>query len=212
MDWITGRRYAWPILVALVIFAILNAAASPAFTDSVNWNGMLIGAAPFIITAMAQTAVVMSGDGGVDLSVGPLAGLVNALIASVLVPHGWTDPFSIVGATLLVGVASGLLNGIMVAVVRVQPIIATLGTYLAYQGTTLEMMPMAGGQAPDWLVSLANSRGGVPGVERGRRARAARANGRANRVNRPRVASDESHGPLICRAGCGERPARQFAE
>ncbi|HXD91458.1 MAG TPA: ABC transporter permease [Candidatus Binataceae bacterium] len=147
-----------------MIFAILNAAASPAFTDSGNWNGMLIGAAPFIITAMAQTAVVMSGDGGVDLSVGPLAGLVNALIASVLVPHGWTDPFSIVGATLLVGVASGLLNGIMVAVVRVQPIIATLGTYLAYQGITLEMMPMAGGQAPDWLVSLANSRGGIPGV------------------------------------------------
>jgi ribose transport system permease protein len=164
MSWIMTRRYAWPILVALVIFAGLNAAASPAFTDSGNWNGMLIGAAPFIITAMAQTAVVMSGDGGVDLSVGPLAGLVNALIASVLVPHGWTDPLSLVGATLLVGVASGLLNGIMVAVVRVQPIIATLGTYLAYQGITLEMMPMAGGQAPDWLVALANSRGGVPGV------------------------------------------------
>jgi len=164
MSWITTRRYAWPILVALAIFAGLNAAASPAFTDSGNWNGMLIGAAPFIITAMAQTAVVMSGDGGVDLSVGPLAGLVNALIASVLVPHGWTDPVSIVGGTLLVGVASGLLNGIMVAVVRVQPIIATLGTYLAYQGITLEMMPMAGGQAPDWLVAIANSRGGVPGV------------------------------------------------
>ena len=98
MSWITTRRYAWPILVALAIFAGLNAAASPAFTDSGNWNGMLIGAAPFIITAMAQTAVVMSGDGGVDLSVGPLAGLVNALIASVLVPHGWTDPVSIVGA------------------------------------------------------------------------------------------------------------------
>jgi ribose transport system permease protein len=160
MSWITSRRYAWPIPVALVIFATLNAAASPAFTDSGNWNGMLIGAAPFIITAMAQTAVVMSGDGGVDLSVGPLAGLVNALIASVLVPHGWTDPVSIVGASLLVGVASGLLNGIMVAVVRVQPIIATLGTYLAYQGITLEMLPMAGGQAPDWLVALANSRGG----------------------------------------------------
>src|ERR1700735_4139845 len=164
MSWIMTRSDAWPILVALVIFAGLNAAASPAFTDSGNWNGMLIGAAPFIITAMAQTAVVMSGDGGVDLSVGPLAGLVNALIASVLVPHGWTHPLSLVGAPLPVWLASGLLNGIMVAVVRVQPIIATLGTYLAYQGITLEMMPMAGGQAPDWLGGLGNSRGGVPGV------------------------------------------------
>ena len=126
---------------------------------------MLIGAAPFIITAMAQTAVVMSGDGGVDLSVGPLAGLVNALIASVLVPHGWTDPCLPRSAPpCLLASLRAFLNGIMVAVVRVQPIIATLGTYLAYQGITLEMMPMAGGQAPDWLVALANSRGGVPGV------------------------------------------------
>jgi hypothetical protein len=36
MSWIMTRRYAWPILVALVIFAGLNAAASPAFTDSGN--------------------------------------------------------------------------------------------------------------------------------------------------------------------------------
>ena len=121
---------------------------------------MLIGAAPFIITAMAQTPSVMSGDGGVDLSVGPLAGLVNALVAVGARSSRLDRPgLSIVGATLLVGVASGLLNGIMVAVVRVQPIIATLGTYLAYQGITLEMLPMAGGQAPDWLVALANSQG-----------------------------------------------------
>lgn len=164
MSWIMKRSYAWPILAALVVFTILNAAASRAFTDPGNWNGMLISATPFIITAMAQTAPVMSGDGGVDLSVGPLAGLVNALITAVLAPHGFADPFSIIGASLLIGVLSGLLNGFMIAVVRVQPIIATLGTYLAYQGITLEMLPMAGGQAPEWLVALANGHGAVSGA------------------------------------------------
>ena len=79
MNWIANRRYAWPILIGLLAFIGLNAAVSRAFTDPHNWNGLLIGAAPFIITAMAQTAPVMSGDGGVDLSVGPLAGLVNEL-------------------------------------------------------------------------------------------------------------------------------------
>ncbi len=164
MSWIMKRSYAWPILAALVVFTILNAAASRAFTDPGNWNGMLISATPFIITAMAQTAPVMSGDGGVDLSVGPLAGLVNALVTAVLVPHGFADPLSIIGASLMVGVLSGLLNGFMIAVVRVQPIIATLGTYLAYQGITLEMLPMAGGQAPQWLVALANGHGAVSGA------------------------------------------------
>jgi ribose transport system permease protein len=152
------------VLAALAIFLALNAAASHAFLDPANWNGMLVGAAPFIIVAMAQTAPVLSGDGGIDLSVGPLAGMVNALIAAVLVPHGWADPAAIIGIALGVGILSGLLNGLLVAVLRLQPIIATLGTFLAYQGATLELLPQAGGTAPDWLRGLAGTYGGVPGV------------------------------------------------
>ena len=164
MNWIKARSYAWPVLIAALIFTVLNALVSPAFTDASNWNGMLIGMVPFIIIAVAQTAPVMSGDGGIDLSVGPLAGLVNALVASVLVPHGWSDPFTIIAASLGVGVLSGLVNGFMISVVRVQPIIATLGTYLAYQGITLEMLPMAGGAAPGWLTNLTSVYFGVPGM------------------------------------------------
>lgn len=164
MKWLADRSYAWPVLAAMVIFTVLNAVASPAFTDTSNWNGMLIGVAPFILTAMAQTAPVISGDGGIDLSVGPLAGLVNALVTSILVPSGWSDPVTIIGISLGVGILSGLLNGFLIAVVRVQPIIATLGTFLAYQGITLEMLPMAGGQAPAWLVGIAGTFGGLSGM------------------------------------------------
>lgn len=164
MNWIARRSYAWPVLVAVVVFTALNAIASPAFTDSSNWNGMIIGVAPFILTAMAQTAPVMSGDGGIDLSVGPLAGMVNAMVTSILVPSGWGDPATIIAASLGVGILAGLLNGVLIAVVRVQPIIATLGTYLAFQGLTLEMLPMAGGQAPAWLVGIAGSFGGISGM------------------------------------------------
>ncbi|RUU80614.1 ABC transporter permease [Mesorhizobium sp. M7A.F.Ca.MR.362.00.0.0] len=164
MKWLGDRSYAWPVLIAVVIFTALNAFASPAFTDVTNWNGMLIGVAPFIITAMAQTAPVLSGEGGIDLSVGPLAGLVNAMVTSILVPNGWADPVTIIGASLGVGILSGLLNGFLIAVVRVQPIIATLGTFLAFQGITLEMLPMAGGLAPQWLLGLAGSYGGLSGM------------------------------------------------
>ena len=164
MMWLARRSYAWPVIAAVTVFALLNALASPAFLSPANWNGLLVGAAPFIILAMAQTPPVLSGDGGIDLSVGPLAGMVNALVTSVLVPNGWSDPISVLGISLAVGIASGLLNGFMIAVVRVQPIIATLGTFLAYQGITLEMLPMAGGMAPDWLRWLSASHAGIPGV------------------------------------------------
>lgn len=164
MSWFRARSYAWPVLAALAVFLGLDALASRAFLDPANWNGMLVGAAPFILTAMAQTAPVLSGDGGIDLSVGPLAGMVNALITAWLVPHGVSGPALILGAAIGVGILSGLLNGLLVAVVRVQPIIATLGTFLAYQGITLELLPQAGGAAPDWLRALAGTYFGVPGV------------------------------------------------
>lgn len=164
MTWFASRSYAWPVLAALVVFLALNSLASSAFTTPANWNSLMIGAAPFIITAMAQVVPVLSGDGGIDLSVGPLAGMVNALVAAILVPSGWSDPFSVLGIALGIGILSGLLNGIMIAVVRVQPIIATLGTFLAYQGITLEMLPMAGGQAPGWLGGLVQTHAGIPGI------------------------------------------------
>lgn len=164
LSWLRDRGYAVPVSIATVIFIVLNGFASPAFIDPSNWNGLLVGAAPFIITAMAQTAPILSGDGGIDLSVGPLAGLVNALIAGFLVPHGWSDPVTVVTFTLGVGLLSGLVNGAMIAVLRVQPIIATLGTFLIYQGLTLEVLPMAGGAAPDWLRGLALAHMGIPGV------------------------------------------------
>ncbi|MDR3496681.1 MAG: ABC transporter permease [Ancalomicrobiaceae bacterium] len=164
MNWLRTHSYAAPVLAALVIFLILNALASPAFLDPDNWNGLLVGAAPFIIIAMAQTPAILSGDGGIDMSVGPLAGVVNALVTVTLMSRGWSDPISIIGCSLAVGVVSGLINGVLIAVVRVQPIIATLGTYLVYQGLAVEILPMAGGTAPEWLRDLAGTYAGVPGM------------------------------------------------
>ncbi len=164
MTWVRTHSYALPVAGALVVIVVLNAMASPGFIQPDNWNGLLIGAAPYIITAMAQTPPVLSGDGGIDLSVGPLAGLVNALITTTMMAHGISDPVTVVGCTVGVGILSGLINGALVAVVRVQPIIATLGTYLVYQGLALEILPMAGGVAPDWLRGLAGTYAGVPGI------------------------------------------------
>ncbi|HEX4111813.1 MAG TPA: ABC transporter permease [Stellaceae bacterium] len=158
------RGYAWPALVGCLILLIANEIANPTFIYQDNWQSVMLAAAPFILTALAQTAPVLSGNGGLDLSVGPLAGLVSAVIASTLGRNGITDPVSTIAAALGIGVASGLFNGILVAVARVQPIIATLGTFLVYQGLTLEVLPTAGGVAPPWMHILVGGFLGVPGV------------------------------------------------
>ncbi len=162
--WRMGRRdYAWPALAAVTVLVVLNTIAAPSFIAPDNWVGVLATASPFIVMAMAQAAPVLSGNGGLDLSVGPLAGLVNAVIVAELVPNGFDGPVAVIGMSLVLGILSGLLNGFLVAVVRIQPIIATLGTFVAYQGLTLNVLPSPGGSVPDWLHRLSGNVGFVPG-------------------------------------------------
>jgi ribose transport system permease protein len=65
---------------------------------------------------------------------------------------------------LAIGLASGLLNGFLVTIVGVQPIIATLGTFLTYQGLTLEVLPIPGGSAPEWMQVISGNVVGIPGI------------------------------------------------
>ena len=158
------QAYYWPALAGFAILFVANIVANPIFIEHDNWRPVLLGAAPFILTTWAQTVPIMSGNGDLDLSVGPLAGLVNAVLAYTLPSMGITDPFSMIGIALAIGLASGLLNGFLVTIVRVQPIIATLGTFLTYQGLTLELLPIAGGSAPPWMSVISGNILGVPGV------------------------------------------------
>ena len=63
-------------------------------------------------------------------------------------------PSRYVAAALLVGVLIGAVNGFLAAYVRVQPIVATLGTYLILTGITLTIVPAPMGTIPLWLKSL----------------------------------------------------------
>ncbi len=161
--WLRQRVYAVPVLATALLTIVLNIVLNPSFADPSNWAQVLAAATPFMVTAMAQAVPILSGDGGIDLSVGPLAGLVNAVLVAVLVPAGLDGPLPMLGATLAMGVTAGLLNGLLVCWLRVQPIIATLGTFLAFQGLTLEILPTAGGTAPAWLRAWSADVGGVPG-------------------------------------------------
>jgi ribose transport system permease protein len=117
-----------------------------------------------VLTAMAVTLPVLSGNGGIDLSVGPLAGFMSVLIAAVLVPAGITTPQLIIPIVIVFGALTGAINGLLVAYVRLPAIIATLGMYLFYQGLGTEVLPEAGGSVPVWLVKLNGSFGPVPAV------------------------------------------------
>ena len=124
--WFT--RYA--IVVALAAECLLLAVATDSFFSSANLSNVLRQNAFTAILAAGMTFVILTA--GIDLSVGSVVGLSGVICADLLV-HGHALPVAI-GAGLLVGLATGALNGAAVTVLRVPAFIATLATMLIVRG------------------------------------------------------------------------------
>ncbi|CCV12025.1 ABC transporter permease [Mesorhizobium sp. STM 4661] len=141
--------------VLLVVLLAVNLALNPARFQPGSWGALIGLAAPLIGAAIASTPVILAGRGGIDISVGPLMGFVNAVVIQVLfLGAGISSPLILVPAALLVGALVGAANGFLATIVRIQPIVATLGTYLILTGVTLTILPAPIGPAPAWLKAL----------------------------------------------------------
>ncbi len=139
-------------IVLLAVNIILNTAR---FVPSA-WGTTLGLAAPLIVASVASMPAILGGRGGIDVSVGPLMGFVNCIIVEVMLTRlGIASPFIVIPAALAIGAVIGLVNGLLAAVVRIQPIVATLGTYLVLSGLTLTILPAPSGTVPAWLRELA---------------------------------------------------------
>jgi ribose transport system permease protein len=118
------------VLIALLIaLAGLIEVIRPGAVNA-NWvSNILEFAAPLGILAAGQTLVVITG--GIDLSVANVATAAAYIMASQS-PYGVTRAI-VLG--LLVGVAVGVVNGLGVAIFRVQPLIMTLAMGLVVTGS-----------------------------------------------------------------------------
>ncbi len=161
---VAANTYAVVPLVLGIGLFIANAAVQPAFLSHSNWASTMGVLCPFILTACAQAVPVLSGNGGLDLSVGPFTGFVTVMIAKVFVPHGMSSAAILVPVVCAFGLAAGAVNGFLIGYLRLPPIIATLGTYLFYTGIATHVLPSPGGEVPKWLAKLDASYGPIPGV------------------------------------------------
>lgn len=164
MSGLLGARPELRLAAGLcLMLLLLNMWLNPARFALANLGATLGLAAPMILAACASLPPILSGRGGIDLSVGPLMGLVNVIVVRWLVEGlGWTSPLAIIPAVLLIGLASGAINGFTAAYVRIQPIVATLGTSLLYAGLALTISPSPAGTAPAWIKALAGGWSWLP--------------------------------------------------
>jgi len=134
-----SRRQTARITVnsGLVIFVVLYAAIAflqPNYLEPGLFMNFLRRAAPLVILACGQLYVILTG--GFDLSMGAVATLV-VLAASILIDGDPDATWAVIGALYAMGIAVGLVNGLVIAFLKVPSIIATLGTMLLVNGLAL---------------------------------------------------------------------------
>lgn len=91
---------------------------------------------PLCILGLAELLVMVSGRGGIDLSVGAMVSLTGMAFGYTVSEWGWS-PLLAVPATLAAGALLGAVNGFLVARLGFPALIATLATYYAYSSIAL---------------------------------------------------------------------------
>jgi ribose transport system permease protein len=121
---------------ALIVLVLLFIAASiryQYFLTPYNINSFLSYNAIFVLLAVGETFVIMSGSGGIDISLGSVVAL-SAVVAARVSDHGlWIALLAVLGVGLVVGV----INGLAITWLRVPPFIATLAMLLGARGMAL---------------------------------------------------------------------------
>ncbi|MGZ2442433.1 monosaccharide ABC transporter membrane protein (CUT2 family) [Sinorhizobium medicae] len=135
------RNYAGRLLpqcIALVIIVIAISIVFPGFLNLQIQNGRLYGSlidilnrgAPVVLLAIGMTVVIATK--GIDLSVGAVMAICGAVAASLITSgHSLAETLL---ATLAIGILCGIWNGVLVAFLDIQPIIATLVLMVAGRG------------------------------------------------------------------------------
>ncbi len=135
----TLRRYLTPPLIALLLAIALFFAGGFINPDFINVTQAIniVRLAAFLgIIAAGQTLVIVSGGEGIDLSVGAVVTLAAILTFRIT---GGDNNLVGVGllASLSAGFIVGLLNGIGIALLRIPPLVMTLGMTGVVSGTIL---------------------------------------------------------------------------
>ena len=136
--------------VILAIYLALFGAAKGTMPGGFELTSTVNNGTPLVFAALGQSLVILTG--GMDLSVGGLMDLTNA-IAATQMGDGTGDIVLWSVIILLVGAATGLVNGVLVAYGRLQPILVTLGTLAILQGLALKVLPQPGGTVPPRLTA-----------------------------------------------------------
>lgn len=145
-----GTLMALAIFLVMFVLYVANhpAGFTPNVVQTAANKGVLLA-----LVAMAQTFVVLTA--GIDLSVGAIFILANCLASYLVVGTPMTATLGVAGV-ILTGALCGAINGAIVILGRLQPIVTTIATGAVYFGLALWLRPFPGSSS-DFASDLADA-------------------------------------------------------
>ncbi|TLD70271.1 ABC transporter permease [Phragmitibacter flavus] len=124
-----SKTFGITILLGLV--CALTAWMNPNFLRPYNVENLVNWTALFGILSIGAAMVIITG--GIDLSIGSVVGLTGTLLPWLLVKNGWSIPMALAAVVLVSGLI-GLVHGVLITKMRLQPFVVTLCGLLIYRG------------------------------------------------------------------------------
>jgi ribose transport system permease protein len=121
------------LFVLIAILIVVMSVASPYFLSLANFRAMAVGLVPTGVIVIGMSILLVSG--GFDLSVGSVLALASTVCALLMIAG--TPILLAIVATLLLGAFIGLINGLLVTGLSINPLVATLGTMSVARGFAL---------------------------------------------------------------------------
>jgi rhamnose transport system permease protein len=124
------QRWEWLLVILILLVVLVNSRLSPYF---LNTNNLFRTSSDFMemgYMMLPMTFIIITGN--IDLSVASTLGMTASFM-------GWlfnqgVNIWIAAGAALILGAMAGLLNGYLIAFVRLPALVVTLGTYAFYRG------------------------------------------------------------------------------
>ncbi|MCX5513466.1 ABC transporter permease [Kaistia algarum] len=119
------------LLILILVVGAVVAAINPRFLLPINLANTANLVGMFGISALGQAFVIMTG--GIELSVGSVIALTGVLFVDLVANQGVPWPIA-AAIVLIMGVVIGLVHGLLITKLRLQPFVVTLCGLLIYRG------------------------------------------------------------------------------
>ncbi len=136
LDWAKKREAL--LLLTIIVLGIIISNQSPEFLHAKNLANILANNAMYGIMAIGMTLIIVTGN--IDVSVGAqfaVIGIITGTFANFADKIGISTPAVVFAVSMIIGMVLGLINGYLVAKIKLPAVIITLGTMSIMRGSLL---------------------------------------------------------------------------